>query len=107
MTTKTIKGKRIPEVFDCWVESGSMPFASKHYPFENKTEFESTYPAQFVSEYIAQTRAWFYTMHVLSVGIFGNHAVENILTTGTILAQNGDKMSKSKKNYPDPLLINQ
>ncbi|MCB9812795.1 MAG: isoleucine--tRNA ligase [Pseudomonadales bacterium] len=102
---KTIKGTRIPEVFDCWVESGSMPFASKHYPFENKKEFEDTYPAQFVSEYIAQTRAWFYTMHVLSVGIFNKNAVENILTTGTILAQDGNKMSKSKKNYPDPMLL--
>ncbi|MCB9800757.1 MAG: isoleucine--tRNA ligase [Pseudomonadales bacterium] len=105
---KTIKGTRIPEVFDCWVESGSMPFASKHYPFENKEEFESTYPAQFVSEYIAQTRAWFYTMHVMSVGVFGKNAVENTLTTGTILAEDGTKMSKSKKNYPDPMtLINE
>lgn len=105
---KTIKGTRIPEVFDCWVESGSMPFASKHYPFENKKEFEDTYPAQYVSEYIAQTRAWFYTMHVISVGIFGKNAVENTLTTGTILAADGNKMSKSKKNYPDPMkLINE
>lgn len=102
---RTIKGKRIPEVFDCWVESGSMPFASKHYPFENKEAFESTYPAQFVSEYIAQTRAWFYTMHVLSVGIFGKHAVDNTLTTGTILAEDGSKMSKSKNNYPDPMTV--
>lgn len=102
---RTVKGTRIPEVFDCWVESGSMPFASKHYPFENKQEFEDTYPAQFVSEYIAQTRAWFYTMHVISVGIFGKNAVENTLTTGTILAEDGSKMSKSKKNYPDPLLL--
>lgn len=102
---KTVKGTRIPEVFDCWVESGSMPFASVHYPFENKEKFESTYPAQFVSEYIAQTRAWFYTMHVMSVGIFGKNAVENTLTTGTILAEDGTKMSKSKKNYPDPLLL--
>ena len=102
---KTVKGTRIPEVFDCWVESGSMPFASKHYPFENKAEFEQTYPAQFVSEYIAQTRAWFYTMHVISVGIFGKNAVENTLTTGTILAEDGNKMSKSKKNYPDPMLL--
>ncbi|MBU0974696.1 isoleucine--tRNA ligase [Patescibacteria group bacterium] len=102
---RTVKGTRIPEVFDCWVESGSMPFASKHYPFENKKEFEKTYPAQFVSEYIAQTRAWFYTMHVISVGVFGKNAVENTLTTGTILAENGNKMSKSKKNYPDPMLL--
>lgn len=106
--TRTVKGTRIPEVFDCWVESGSMPFASKHYPFENKEVFEKTYPAQFVSEYIAQTRAWFYTMHVMSVGIFGKNAVENTLTTGTILAEDGSKMSKSKKNYPDPMtLINE
>lgn len=102
---KTIKGTRILEVFDCWVESGSMPFASKHYPFENKKEFEDTYPAQFVSEYIAQTRAWFYTMHVISVGVFGKNAVENTLTTGTILAKDGNKMSKSKKNYPDPMKL--
>jgi len=104
---RTAKGKRIPEVFDCWVESGSMPFASRHYPFENKSEFEASYPAQFVSEYIAQTRAWFYTMHVLSVGIFGSRAVDNTLTTGTVLAADGTKMSKSKNNYPDPMkLIN-
>jgi isoleucyl-tRNA synthetase len=102
---KTIKGKRIAEVFDCWVESGSMPFASIHYPFENKQEFEKNYPAQFVSEYIAQTRAWFYTMHVMSVGVFGKPSFENVLTTGTILAEDGNKMSKSKKNYPDPMLL--
>jgi len=102
---KTIKGKRVPEVFDCWVESASMPFASKHYPFENKQEFEQAYPAQFVSEYIAQTRAWFYTMHVISVGVFGKYAVKNTLTTGTILAEDGTKMSKSKKNYPDPMIL--
>jgi isoleucyl-tRNA synthetase len=104
---RTIKGRRIAEVFDCWVESGSMPFASRHYPFANKEEFEGSYPAQFVSEYIAQTRAWFYTMHVMSVGIFGSRAVDNTLTTGTILAEDGSKMSKSKNNYPDPMkLIN-
>ena len=102
---KTIKGKRIPEVFDCWVESGSMPYASRHYPFENKQVFEETYPAQFVSEYIAQTRGWFYTMHVMSVGIFDQQAVENTLTTGTILAADGSKMSKSKKNFPDPMAV--
>ena len=102
---RKIVGQRIAAVFDCWVESGSMPFASKHYPFENKALFESTYPAQFVSEYIAQTRAWFYTMHVMSVGIFGQKAVENTLTTGTILAEDGSKMSKSKNNYPDPMTV--
>lgn len=102
---KTIKGKRIPDVFDCWVESGSMPYASIHYPFENKEKFESTHPAQFISEYIAQTRAWFYTLHVMSVGLFGTHTFENAVTSGTILAENGDKMSKSKRNFPDPSLI--
>lgn len=102
---KTLKGTRIPEVFDCWVESGSMPFASVHYPFENKSFFDANYPAQFISEYIAQTRAWFYTMHVMSVGVFGKPAYENVLTTGTILAEDGSKMSKSKKNYPDPMLL--
>ncbi len=70
---KTVKGKRIPEVFDCWVESGSMPYASLHYPFEHKELFEASHPAQFIVEYISQTRAWFYTLHVMSVGIFGKH----------------------------------
>ncbi len=102
---KTVAGQRIEEVFDCWVESGSMPFAAIHYPFENKAKFEQHYPAQFVSEYIAQTRAWFYTMHVMSVGIFGKPPFENVLTTGTILAEDGSKMSKSKKNYPDPMVL--
>ncbi|MEX0895974.1 MAG: isoleucine--tRNA ligase [Patescibacteria group bacterium] len=102
---RTIKGRRIPEVFDCWVESGSMPFASRHVPFENEAVFKQTYPGQFISEYIAQTRAWFYTLHVMSVGIFGKHAADNILTTGTVLAEDGSKMSKSKKNYPDPMSI--
>lgn len=102
---KTRKGKRIPEVFDCWVESGSMPYASIHYPFENKDIFENTHPAQFIAEYIAQTRAWFYTLHVMSVGLFDKHTFENAVTTGTILAEDGTKMSKSKKNYPDPSLI--
>lgn len=102
---KTVPGHRIEEVFDCWVESGSMPFAAIHYPFENKEQFETNYPAQFVSEYIAQTRAWFYTMHVMSVGIFGQPPFENVLTTGTILAEDGSKMSKSKHNFPDPMLL--
>ncbi len=102
---KTEKGRRIPEVFDCWVESGSMPFAAQHAPFENNATFETSFPAQFVTEYIAQTRAWFYVMHVMSVGLFGSHAVDNILTTGTVLAGDGTKMSKSKKNYPDPNIV--
>lgn len=102
---KTLKGKRIPEVFDCWVESGSMPYASIGYPFTNKDKFEKSHPAQFIAEYIAQTRAWFYTLHVMSVGLFGKHTFENAVTTGTILAEDGSKMSKSKKNYPDPSIL--
>jgi isoleucyl-tRNA synthetase len=102
---KTEKGKRLPEVFDCWVESGSMPYASIHYPFENKEQFEASHPAQYIAEYIAQTRAWFYTLHVMSVGLFGKGTFENAVTTGTILAEDGAKMSKSKKNYPDPSLL--
>lgn len=98
---KTEKGTRIKDVFDCWIESGSMPYASIHYPFEHKAVFESRYPAQYIVEYIAQTRAWFYTLHVMSVALFGKPAFENAVTTGTILAEDGTKMSKSKKNYPD------
>ncbi|CAN5294980.1 isoleucine--tRNA ligase [soil metagenome] len=102
---KTVKGRRIVEVFDCWVESASMPYAAQHYPFENKEWFEKNYPAQFISEYIAQTRAWFYCMHVMSVILFDKPSFQNALTTGTILAEDGAKMSKSKKNYPDPMVL--
>lgn len=96
---------RIPEVFDCWVESGSMPFAQHHYPFENKHAFEDFYPADFISEYINQTRGWFYTLHVLSTALFGKPSFRNAVTSGMILAEDGSKMSKSKKNYPDPALM--
>ncbi len=102
---KSEVGHRVPDVFDCWIESGSMPFAAEHYPFEGKDVFESRYPAQYIVEYIAQTRAWFYTLHVMSVALFGKPAFENAVTTGTILAEDGTKMSKSKKNYPDPTLL--
>lgn len=102
---KTEPGTRIKEVFDCWVESGSMPYASIHYPFENKQKLEDNYPAQFISEYIAQTRAWFYTLHVMSVALFDEPSFENVLTTGTIMATDGSKMSKSKKNFPDPNIL--
>lgn len=94
--------KRVPEIFDSWVEAGSMPFAEYHYPFDNKQVFESRYPAQFVAEYIAQTRAWFYVMHVIGYNLFGKAPFENVVTTGNILAEDGSKMSKSKNNYPDP-----
>jgi isoleucyl-tRNA synthetase len=102
---RTVQGTRIPDVFDVWMDSASMPFASRHYPFENKAQFEASYPAQFISEYINQTRAWFYTMHVLSVGIFGQPSFLNAHTTGIILAADGTKMSKSKKNYTDPVQL--
>lgn len=97
--------KRIPEVIDCWFESGSMPFAQKHYPFQNEKEFKKNFPAQFVAEYIAQTRTWFYYTHALSTILFGSHPFENVVTTGNVLAEDGSKMSKSKGNYPDPWLV--
>jgi len=97
--------ERIKDVFDCWFESGSMPYAQNHYPFQNKQEFLKSFPSDFVAEYIAQTRGWFYTMHVMSTALFNKPAFKNVITTGTILAENGEKMSKSKKNYPDPSII--
>ena len=97
--------RRTPEIFDSWMEAGSMPFAEYHYPFENKKLFESRFPAQFVAEYIAQTRAWFYVMHVISLVLFGKAPFDNVVTTGTILAEDGSKMSKSKENFPDPKLV--
>lgn len=93
---------RIPDVFDCWVESGSMPFAEKHYPFENKEKFEQFYPADYISEYVNQTRGWFYTLHVLSTALFEKPSFRNVVTSGVVLAEDGEKMSKSKKNFPDP-----
>jgi isoleucyl-tRNA synthetase len=96
---------RIPEVVDCWVESGCMPFAEYHYPFENRAEFEKRSPGDFVSEYISQTRAWFYYMHAIGAQLFGRLAFKNIVTTGIVLAANGEKISKSKKNYTDPYVL--
>lgn len=94
--------KRIPEVFDCWFESGSMPYAQFHYPFENKKEFEKNFPADFIGEGLDQTRGWFYNMLVLSVGLFGKTPFKNVIVNGLILAEDGQKMSKRLKNYPDP-----
>ncbi|OGE84017.1 MAG: hypothetical protein A3B10_04110 [Candidatus Doudnabacteria bacterium RIFCSPLOWO2_01_FULL_44_21] len=96
------KSHRISEIFDSWVEAGSMPFAEYHYPFDQKETFESRFPAQFVSEYVPQTRAWFYVMHVIGYNLFGKAPFENVLTSGSILAEDGQKMSKSKNNFPDP-----
>jgi len=97
--------QRVPEVVDCWVESGSMPFGELHAPFENQELFNARFPSDFVVEYIPQTRAWFYVMHVVSTILFGKAPFKNVLTTGTILAEDGAKMSKSKQNYPDPNIV--
>ncbi|MDP3975454.1 MAG: class I tRNA ligase family protein [bacterium] len=97
--------KRIPEVLDCWFESGSMPYAQAHYPFENKEEFERTFPANYIAEGLDQTRGWFYTLIVLSAALFEQPAFQNVVVNGIVLAEDGQKMSKSKKNYPDPQLM--
>lgn len=97
--------KRIPQVFDCWFESGSMPYAQNHYPFENKEFFEANFPADFIAEGLDQTRGWFYTLMVLSTALFDKPAFKNVVVNGLILAEDGQKMSKQKKNYPDPMLI--
>jgi len=93
--------RRVPEVLDCWFESGSMPFAQSHYPFENK-EWVEAHTADFIVEYIAQTRGWFYTMHVLSVALFDRPAFQNCICHGVVLDEEGRKLSKRLRNYPDP-----
>ncbi len=95
--------RRIPEVFDCWFESGSMPYAQQHYPFENKEYFESHFPADFISEGLDQTRGWFYTLTVLGSHIFDKPAFKNCIVNGLVLASDGRKMSKSLRNYTDPV----
>uniref|UniRef100_A0A8V1ADD0 Isoleucine--tRNA ligase, cytoplasmic n=1 Tax=Gallus gallus TaxID=9031 RepID=A0A8V1ADD0_CHICK len=97
--------RRVPEVFDCWFESGSMPYAQVHYPFENKKELEDAFPADFIAEGIDQTRGWFYTLLVLSTALFGRPPFKNVIVNGLVLASDGQKMSKRKKNYPDPMAI--
>lgn len=93
---------RVPEVLDCWFESGSMPYGMFHYPFENVERFEAAFPAKFIAEGLDQTRGWFYTLMVLSTALFDRPAFENCVVNGMILADDGRKMSKSLKNYPDP-----
>jgi isoleucyl-tRNA synthetase len=93
---------RTSEVFDCWFESGSMPYAQKHFPFENNAEFEGGFPADFIAEGLDQTRGWFYTLTVLGAALFQKPAFKNVIVNGIILAEDGTKMSKSKRNYPDP-----
>ncbi len=97
--------QRITDVLDTWFDSGSMPYGKEHYPFENKEQFESTYPAQFIGEGVDQTRAWFYYLHVLAGGLFQKNAFQNVIVNGVVLAEDGKKMSKKLKNYPDPMLI--
>jgi isoleucyl-tRNA synthetase len=99
------EAKRIPEVFDCWFESGAMPYAQDHYPFENREKFERNYPAQFIAEGLDQTRGWFYTLLVLSTALFDKPPFRNVVVNGLVLAEDGSKMSKSKRNYPDPSQI--
>jgi isoleucyl-tRNA synthetase len=93
--------RRVPEVLDCWFESGSMPFAQVHYPFENADWFEHHYPGDFIVEYTAQTRGWFYNMHVLATALFDRPAFRNCIAHGIVLGDDGQKMSKSRHNYPD------
>ena len=97
--------KRIDKVLDCWFESGSMPFAQLHYPFENKEKFENNYPADFIVEYVAQVRAWFYYVHCVNTALFGEYAFANVISTGTLAGNDGRKMSKSLGNYTDPNVL--
>ena len=97
--------KRIDKVLDCWFESGSMPFAQLHYPFENREKFEKNYPADFIVEYVGQVRAWFYYVHVVNTALFSDIAYRNVITTGTLAGNDGRKMSKSLGNYTDPNLL--
>jgi isoleucyl-tRNA synthetase len=99
------KMKRIPDVLDTWFDSGSMPYAQMHYPFENKEKFEANFPAKFIGEGADQTRCWFYYMHVLATGTRSTHAFENVIVNGIVLAEDGKKMSKKLQNYPSPNYI--
>ncbi|MSO59474.1 MAG: isoleucine--tRNA ligase [Ilumatobacteraceae bacterium] len=97
--------RRVPEVLDCWFESGSMPYAQVHYPFENREWFEDHYPGDFIVEYIGQTRGWFYTLHVLATALFDRPAFSTCVSHGVVLGDDGVKMSKSLQNYPDPMKV--
>jgi isoleucyl-tRNA synthetase len=99
--TGTSVMRRVPEVLDCWFESGSMSFAQVHYPFENREWFDSHYPGDFIVEYIGQTRGWFYTLHVLATALFDRPAFRSCVSHGIVLGNDGAKMSKSLRNYPD------
>lgn len=97
--------KRTEEVFDCWFESGSMPFASQHYPFENQDKFHKSFPGNFIAEGLDQTRGWFYTLVVMGTHLFDKMPFQNCVVNGIVLAEDGKKMSKRLKNYPDPTLV--
>jgi isoleucyl-tRNA synthetase len=97
--------RRIPEILDCWFESGSMPYAQNHYPFENKRYFEEHFPADFISEALDQTRGWFYTLVVLAAALFDKPAFKHVVVNGMVLAEDGKKMSKSARNYTDPMEV--
>lgn len=97
--------RRVAEVLDCWFESGAMPFAQIHYPFENEERFEHRFPADFIAEGLDQTRGWFYTLLILSTAIRDMAPFENCVVTGMVLAEDGRRMSKSQKNYPDPIHV--
>lgn len=97
------KMKRVPDVLDTWFDSGSMPYAQKHYPFENQERFEKNFPADFIAEGIDQTRAWFYYLHIIGNGIKDKEAFRNVIVNGIVLAEDGKKMAKKLKNYPDPM----
>src|SRR5690606_19452837 len=96
--------RRVPEVFDCWFESGSMPYAQNHYPFDEakRRYVEEHLPADFIAEGLDQTRGWFYTLHVLATALFDRPAFQHVIVNGLVLAEDGKKMSKRLKNYPDP-----
>ncbi len=94
--------RRVPDVLDTWFDSGSMPYAQAHYPFENQEKFEKNFPADFIAEGVDQTRAWFYYLHIIATSIKDSHAFKNVIVNGIVLAENGKKMSKRLQNYPDP-----
>lgn len=104
-TLEGVKYQRVDKVLDCWFESGSMPFAQFHYPFENRDKFEQGFPGDFIAEYVGQVRAWFYYLHAVSVGLFGKNSYKNVIVTGTLAGNDGRKMSKSFGNYTDPNVL--
>lgn len=104
-TLDGVEYTRIDKVLDCWFESGSMPFAQFHYPFENIEKFEQSFPGDFIAEYVGQVRAWFYYLHAVNVGLFGKNAFKNVIVTGTLAGNDGRKLSKSYGNYTDPNVL--